>query len=209
MYQRYWGGNIDEGWTRLLLEQFGFPYTTLMDAEIKKGKLNEKYDVIILPDDSTAAITGDRSGTGRARVEEATPPEYRSGIGNEGVDGAQGVRREGRDAGDARQCGQFRDREARSERAQRDGGQKLQGVLVPRLDAQGRSSTTPTRWRTACRRGPGALHERQPGVRDYPDRAQRAVRGDRALCRPRSTRKRLADRRADAGEKGRHGLGEV
>ncbi len=42
MYQRYWGGNMDEGWTRLLLEQFGFPYTTLMDAEIKKGGLNDK-----------------------------------------------------------------------------------------------------------------------------------------------------------------------
>ena len=24
MYNRYWGGNIDEGWTRLTLEQFGF-----------------------------------------------------------------------------------------------------------------------------------------------------------------------------------------
>src|SRR5207248_2965444 len=24
IYQRYWGGNMDEGWTRLVLEQFGF-----------------------------------------------------------------------------------------------------------------------------------------------------------------------------------------
>ena len=95
MYQRYWGGNMDEGWTRLLLEQFGFPYTSLLDAEIKKGGLNEKYDVIILPDDSTARITGERpTAPGRAadargeapdRPEEAYPPEYRSGIGAEGV----------------------------------------------------------------------------------------------------------------------------
>jgi hypothetical protein len=42
MYQRYWGGNIDEGWTRFLLERFSFPYATLMDAEIKKGDLNGK-----------------------------------------------------------------------------------------------------------------------------------------------------------------------
>jgi len=107
MYQRYGGGNIDEGWTRLLLEQFSFPYTSLMDAEIKKGNLNDKYDVIILPEDSTAAITGERGavpgaapagrptgagggapggpmgeGFGRA---DAYPPEYRSGIGTEGV----------------------------------------------------------------------------------------------------------------------------
>ncbi len=96
MYQRYRGGNIDEGWTRLLLEQFNFPYTTLMDAEIKKGNLNERYDVIILPDDSTASITGERAaaaagrgagerGAGFGRAEESTPPEYRSGIGDEGV----------------------------------------------------------------------------------------------------------------------------
>jgi hypothetical protein len=88
MYQRYAGGNADEGWTRWLLEQFGFPYTTLMDAEIKKGNLNEKYDVILLPEDSTARITGERPtgrGEAAARPEDAVPPEYRSGIGNEGV----------------------------------------------------------------------------------------------------------------------------
>ncbi len=88
MYQRYRGGNMDEGWTRLLLEQFRFPYTTLMDAEIKKGALNDKYDLIILPDDSTATITGERRterGEGAGRPEETYPPEYRSGFGDDGV----------------------------------------------------------------------------------------------------------------------------
>ncbi len=89
MYQRYSGGNMDEGWTRWLLEQFGFPYATVMDAEIKKGSLNAKFDVIILPDDTTAMITGERAGASggeRGRPLESTPPEYRSGIGNEGVE---------------------------------------------------------------------------------------------------------------------------
>jgi hypothetical protein len=89
MYQRYSGGNMDEGWSRFLLEQFSLPYTTLMDAEIKKGGLNAKYDVIILPDDSTAMITGERaapSGGERGRPMSSVPPEYRSGIGNEGVE---------------------------------------------------------------------------------------------------------------------------
>jgi hypothetical protein len=87
MYQRYRGGNIDEGWTRLVLEQFAFTCTTLRDAEIKKGGLNDSYDVIILPDDSTAVITGERGGSaGRPRrPEESIPPDYRSGIGDEGV----------------------------------------------------------------------------------------------------------------------------
>jgi hypothetical protein len=90
MYQRYWGGNMDEGWTRLTLEQFRFPYTSLLDAEIKKGGLNERYGVIILPEDSTARITGERDRPGErrqapARPEEEYPPEYRSGIGEDGV----------------------------------------------------------------------------------------------------------------------------
>lgn len=93
MYQRYLGGNIDEGWTRLLLEQFGFPYTSLRDPEIKKGALRDKYDIIILPHDSTAMITGEapaRGENGRSRgnrwMEEEYPPEYRSGIGKDGVE---------------------------------------------------------------------------------------------------------------------------
>ena len=85
MYQRYWGGNMDEGWTRFLLEQFEFPYKSLMDVEIKKGNLNEKYDAIILPNDSTGMIMGDISGRYR-RYLSSVPPEYRSGIGKEGLE---------------------------------------------------------------------------------------------------------------------------
>ena len=83
MYQRYRGGNIDEGWTRWLLEHYGFPYTSVMDAEIKKGGLNERYDVILLPDDSTSTITGEFPAG--HRDDDDAPPAYRSGIGKEGV----------------------------------------------------------------------------------------------------------------------------
>jgi hypothetical protein len=84
MYQRYYGGNMDEGWTRFLLEMFGFPYTSLMDAEIKKGNLNAKYDTIILPQDSPGMIMGEIPPRYRRYI-SAVPPEYRSGIGQEGV----------------------------------------------------------------------------------------------------------------------------
>jgi hypothetical protein len=109
--QRYSGGNIDEGWTRWLVEDFKFPYTSVMDKDIKEGNLIDKYDVIVIPDDSTAMITGAgvaapaASGSGRGGRGGATPaaapaaggrgggggeaanypPEYRAGIGNEGV----------------------------------------------------------------------------------------------------------------------------
>jgi hypothetical protein len=95
LYQRYNGGNIDEGWTRWLIEDFKFPYATIMDADIKKGNLNEKFDVVILPDDSTATLTGERPaagaggrggrGGGGGGFGGNYPPEYRSGFGADGV----------------------------------------------------------------------------------------------------------------------------
>jgi hypothetical protein len=92
MYQRYRGGNMDEGWTRWLFEQFAFQFKNVYDAEIKKGNLNANYDVFIFADDSTSTITGD-AGPGRGggrggsfeSVPDTTPPEYRSGIGTDGV----------------------------------------------------------------------------------------------------------------------------
>jgi hypothetical protein len=95
--QRYSGGNMDEGWTRWLIEDFKFPYTSLMDADIKRGNLIDKYDVIVIPDDGTAMITGlpaaggrggrgGGGGGGEGGFGGANyPPEYRAGIGNEGV----------------------------------------------------------------------------------------------------------------------------
>ena len=120
MYQRYGGGNIDEGWTRFVLEEFQFPYKSIFDPEIKAGSLRDKYDVLIFPSDSTQTITGEapgagapaagggRGGRGGGRGGVAgegaaapaaatgrggggggrgvnTPPEYRTGLGTEGV----------------------------------------------------------------------------------------------------------------------------
>ena len=52
MYDTWNGGNMDEGWTRWVLEQYGFRSTRLHNAEIKAGGSHEKYDAIILPDQS-------------------------------------------------------------------------------------------------------------------------------------------------------------
>ncbi len=95
MYQRYNGGNMDEGWTRLMLEQFNAPYSSIMDAELKAGNLDAKYDTIILPADSVLAMTGERpagaggAGGGFGGNPEGTPPEFRSGFGAEGVKALQ------------------------------------------------------------------------------------------------------------------------
>jgi hypothetical protein len=87
MYQRYWGGNADEGWSRLVLEKFDFPYMTLMDADFREGNLNSKVDVIILPADRPEMILGPDSGETKKTPYPLPPmpPEYRSGIGKEGA----------------------------------------------------------------------------------------------------------------------------
>ena len=98
MYQRYGGGNMDEGWTRLLFEQFNVPFTSLKDADIKSGSLSANYDVIVLPADSIQAMTGERPapgaapsgrGGGAGAGADTTPPAYRSGFGADGVSALQ------------------------------------------------------------------------------------------------------------------------
>ncbi len=92
IYQRYYGGNMDEGWTRWLLEQYGFPYEIIMDKEILNGKLNEKIDLLIIPNDFPCLITGEKieeeltKRLKRPIVLPPIPPEYRSGLKKEGVE---------------------------------------------------------------------------------------------------------------------------
>lgn len=88
LYQRYYGGNMDEGWTRWLLEKYGFEYKILMDAEIRRGCLQDNYDVIVLPSDDKVLITGEgleEHFRSMGRDIPKYPPEYRSGIGKDGV----------------------------------------------------------------------------------------------------------------------------
>jgi hypothetical protein len=90
MYKRYFGGNMDEGWTRWLLEQFEFPYKTLTDDDIN-DTIKERLDVVILPDDPTPFITGEGfedwwKAHRPDRPIPVYPPEYRSGIGEKGVE---------------------------------------------------------------------------------------------------------------------------
>ena len=85
MYQRYWGGNMDEGWTRLTLEQFGFSYQTVRDDDLK-GDLNSAYDTLILPDDTTDMMVGDEDAIKKRLQNMPVPEKYRSGLGESGVE---------------------------------------------------------------------------------------------------------------------------
>ena len=75
---------IDEGWTRFVLEQYGFNAKNIENKEVKAGNLNAAWDVIILPDSSKDAIV-DGKQRGEGGYSEELPPEYTGGIGKEGV----------------------------------------------------------------------------------------------------------------------------
>jgi hypothetical protein len=69
-----WTENMDEGWTRWLLEQYEFPFVSIEDADIRRGNLKAQYDAIILPSASAERLT-----TGHP--EGLVPPEYAGGLG--------------------------------------------------------------------------------------------------------------------------------
>lgn len=73
-----WVENIDEGWTRWLLERYEFPYENLGDLDVRRGSLRSRVDVIILPDQAV-----DRIVNGHAPG--VVPREYVGGLGTEGV----------------------------------------------------------------------------------------------------------------------------
>jgi hypothetical protein len=79
MYQPWTGGNMDEGWTRWVLEQYEFNLTPIHNADIRAGKLRQRFDTIIIADQDPRAII---EGYDASQIR----PEYRGGIGEIGVD---------------------------------------------------------------------------------------------------------------------------
>ena len=72
--------SMDEGWTRWILEHQSrcLNYTSLVDAEVRRGNLRARFDAIIIPDQSPRALLeGHRKGT--------MPDELTGGLGKEGV----------------------------------------------------------------------------------------------------------------------------
>ncbi|HSR66647.1 MAG TPA: M14 metallopeptidase family protein [Acidobacteriota bacterium] len=69
--------NMDEGWTRWLLENYAFELVSLQDEDIRRGDLSG-IDVIVLPDHSAERIlNGHRPGF--------MPHQYVGGLGLEGA----------------------------------------------------------------------------------------------------------------------------
>jgi len=73
-----WSGNMSEGWTRWVLEQFEFDTTITHNDVIQAGDLSRRFNALLLSNYSESQLLKGRSGN--------TPPEYAGGIAGEGVE---------------------------------------------------------------------------------------------------------------------------
>jgi hypothetical protein len=75
-----WAGSMDEGWTRLVLEEYGYEYASLSNDDVREAGLRERFDVIMIPSEIplNRLIEGSTS--------DETPPMYRGGIEEDGVE---------------------------------------------------------------------------------------------------------------------------
>lgn len=84
LVDRY-GGNMPSGWTRLILEKFEFPYTTVYPQEIDAGNLKAKYDVLVFTDGMFSEAAAGR-GFGGSPDTTLIPAEYRRQLGRVSAD---------------------------------------------------------------------------------------------------------------------------
>jgi hypothetical protein len=76
IYQSY-VPSMDEGWTRWVFDQYHVPFTRIVDRDVRAGQLANRFDVIILPDESPRALA--RGAT------RAYPDSLKGGLGAEGA----------------------------------------------------------------------------------------------------------------------------
>jgi glutamine amidotransferase-like uncharacterized protein len=79
---------MDEGWTRWVFEQHGITYTTVHNSDVRRGGLRERYDVLVLPDESRSRVV---DGLDSTRL----PAEYTGGLGEEGSEAVSAFVRSG------------------------------------------------------------------------------------------------------------------
>jgi hypothetical protein len=85
---RPWSPSIDEGWTRWILENYGFEPKSIYNADIRAANLRSRYDAIILPDmRGRQLMDGFNIGV--------VPGQYAGGVGEDGIDNLREFVRDG------------------------------------------------------------------------------------------------------------------
>jgi hypothetical protein len=71
-----WNGSMDEGWSRWVLEQYGFTLIPVHPEDFKTP-LGQKIDVLLIADDARVPVAGAAAGRGgRGGAPQAVRPEY-------------------------------------------------------------------------------------------------------------------------------------
>jgi hypothetical protein len=81
-----YGGSMDAGWTRWILEQFEFGFDRVFPPVLDAGNLNDKYDVLIFVEGGIPTVDGRRTTDDRPRSSVVgpsppignVPPEYQA-----------------------------------------------------------------------------------------------------------------------------------
>jgi hypothetical protein len=82
-----YGGSMDSGWARWILEQYQFPFDKVFAPAIDAGNLNAKYDVLVFVEGGIPAIgapstsLGTGGGGGAQPAAADIPAEYRPMLG--------------------------------------------------------------------------------------------------------------------------------
>jgi hypothetical protein len=88
LYQE-WGSNMDEGWTRLVLDDFGWDPITIHPEDVRDQRdLHSKYDVIVFASSRLPSIINGAGGRN-------TPEQYQGGIAESGLQALQAFARSG------------------------------------------------------------------------------------------------------------------
>jgi hypothetical protein len=73
-----WQESQEAGWTRWMFDEYGLQYDTLHNADVHRGGLADRYDVIVLQSQNPRSIeNGFAAG--------AVPPQYAGGLGEAGA----------------------------------------------------------------------------------------------------------------------------
>jgi hypothetical protein len=74
---RPWMASMDEGWTRWMLERYGFTVVSLSPQDFREATLAGRIDALVIADEGRGLLEGYPKGT--------VPAQYEGGIGDDGV----------------------------------------------------------------------------------------------------------------------------
>ena len=75
---RSFDASMDEGWTRWVFDTWHIPYESVVDSVIRAGRLRERFDVVVMPQQSPRGIA---EGLG-----DRYPAPYAGGLGPRGTE---------------------------------------------------------------------------------------------------------------------------